>query len=980
MHRCTIFFDLSTFYERVSHERLVEEAAAWQFPPLLLNLGMEAYRGGRLVTSDSVASPCVYATRGIVAGCPLAPTLSKLAIGKPVVATCSGPSVDFVGTWIDDVSADVVHKSADRAAADILSLFRRLNQALEADGNEVSASKTHFLASSAEAERALKRKLGKHDPPVRQTTKDLGMETAAGRRRTTFQSAARRHKAGRRLARLKALRGPSLKVRSRLFSMSVLASGNWGHQAQGVSPKIMKSIRLQAALLSGKVTTGSVEVALELGGPLVKDPRTSIVAQHWAAVSKVICALPDREQLERTWSTLWKQLQRPDRWKVVAGPIGAMVSYLLELRIGAESPRCWEFDAHLSPATMAGKQLPSGRVAFDPLDPLAQHAIKMCLMAASEMHRQEAISHQTGCEDLRGGIDTTVPRQLAKARKTSLRKGALSMVWQGAMRSRHVRPGEVCPLCRVPLTPLHMAQDCAWWRGRAPPPPANWAKLRATYPFESLWTRGLLPATATRLRGYVWGPESEEATGAATAREWSPEHLYGTDGTAGAHGRDPRGRIAAWAVVIFRRTPTGVEQIGAASGVLPPGTSVPQAEAYAVARVCSRTPGKADVTTDCLGTLKQQRAHNPTWPWVQAGERRHHASLTWVRSHVSEEAFCSEFGSAQLWRRELNEAADTLCKQAAARAATQTAPWCPDEADELVREVTQFLQHRAAVLLKSQERPPWDLQSEAATPRRTKALKPQQGPKERPPQRQNRPAADGGLNKKERILLLVTEGGGGHSWELGTAKSTSASCSRCSLYIEQIFPLWKFDRIARHTCIHIECPLPQEFEVHESHDLHNLGCKWVCKKCGAQLGPGATKVTKLLTSRCKPTRLSVSDVASRKLSALLPSETSSLPSVAPKPAVVGRKAQAKPKAKPEAQPKIRQLFQAQDKQQEAQQSTPPAPAQESSPETTTPPEPSPHYTRQPVRAVGSSRAASATGPTTSGLHKFFRARDGSSQR
>ena len=78
--------------------------------------------------------------------------------------------------------------------------------------------------------------------------------------------------------------------------------------------------------------------------------------------------------------------------------------------------------------------------------------------------------------------------------------------------------------------------------------------------------------------------------------------------------------------------------------------------------MCSRTPGKADVTTDCLGTLKQQRSVTPTWPWVQAGERRHHATLTWVRSHVNEEAFCAEFGAAQLWRRELNEAADTLCK------------------------------------------------------------------------------------------------------------------------------------------------------------------------------------------------------------------------------------------------------------------------------------------------------------------------------
>ncbi|CAE7536907.1 unnamed protein product, partial [Symbiodinium sp. CCMP2456] len=444
VHRCTIFFDLSTFYERVSHERLVEEAASWQFPP---RTG-EPHRDVRL---RRVTLRLRHARHS--------GTLSKLAIGKPIVATCSGPSVDFVGTWIDDVSADVVHKSADRAAPDIISLFRRLNQALEADG-KVSASKTHFLASSAEAERALKRKLGKNDPPVRQTTKDLGMETAAVRR------AAQQ----------------SRQVRSRLFSMSIMASGNWGHQAQGVSPKVMKSIRLQAALLSGKVTTGSVEVAIELGGPLVRDPRTSIIAQHWAALCKVMHALPDREQLERTWRTLWKQLQRADRWKIVAGPLGAMISYLLT-------------SGRLPPATgssmLISVKLASGRVAFDH----SHHAIKMCLIAASERHRQEAISRQTSCDDLGRGIDVTVPRQLAKAKTASLRKGALRMVWQGAMRSRQPRPGEKCPLCQVPLTPLHMAQDCAWWRGS--------------------------PSCE-----YTWGPDSDEATGAAEDREWSPEYLY----------------------------------------------------------------------------------------------------------------------------------------------------------------------------------------------------------------------------------------------------------------------------------------------------------------------------------------------------------------------------------------------------------------------------------------------------------------------
>ncbi|CAE6952882.1 unnamed protein product [Symbiodinium sp. CCMP2592] len=50
-------------------------------------------------------------------------------------------------------------------------------------------------------------------------------------------------------------------------------------------------------------------------------------------------------------------------------------------------------------------------------------------------------------------------------------------------------------------------------------------------------------------------------------------------------------------------------------------------------------------------------------------------------------------------------------RQAAARATAQAGRWCPDEIDDLVREVTLFLQHRASVLLVSQEQPPWDLTS-----------------------------------------------------------------------------------------------------------------------------------------------------------------------------------------------------------------------------------------------------------------------------
>ena len=319
VHRCSLFVDLSTFYEGVDHLRLCESASNAGFPDLLLHLAMEAYRGGRIIVSDEVASPMAYARKGIIAGCPLAPTLSKLAVGDPIRQTCVGPDVDYVGTWIDDISVDTECKHAARAAVAVVRVYRRLLRALTTAGHQVSIGKTYFLASSPAAEKALKKKLGAGDPPIQSFAKDLGlgMELTGGRKRCTALSAARRRKAFARLGKLRGLKIQSPRVTGRVFSMSVLASGNWGHQAQGVSPKTLRSVRLQAAGIAGRVQTGSLEVALEMGGSLVKDPLGSIVTQHFKAFARVLVSLRDREQLSRTWAFLTERLKRKDRWRVL---------------------------------------------------------------------------------------------------------------------------------------------------------------------------------------------------------------------------------------------------------------------------------------------------------------------------------------------------------------------------------------------------------------------------------------------------------------------------------------------------------------------------------------------------------------------------------------------------------------------------------------------------------------------------------------
>eukprot|EP00439_Symbiodinium_sp_Y106_P007246 s10494_g1.t1 len=75
-------------------------------------------------------------------------------------------------------------------------------------------------------------------------------------------------------------------------------------------------------------------------------------------------------------------------------------------------------------------------------------------------------------------------------------------------------------------------------------------------------------------------------------------------------------------------------------------------------------------------------------------------------------------GASQLWRREVNAAADELCRQTADRAVETLPPLGLGEADDLVREVTSFLQYRATVLLSAKERPPWDHTPDGATRKR----------------------------------------------------------------------------------------------------------------------------------------------------------------------------------------------------------------------------------------------------------------------
>ena len=116
-HRITLFLDLSTFYAAVDLAELTMAAELLEFPPLLLHSAMRSYLGARVLTCEEIVAPALYARRGLLADCPLAPLLSKLALHGPLSSVLNNnKSVAGADVWIDDISVDAQDKLAVRVA------------------------------------------------------------------------------------------------------------------------------------------------------------------------------------------------------------------------------------------------------------------------------------------------------------------------------------------------------------------------------------------------------------------------------------------------------------------------------------------------------------------------------------------------------------------------------------------------------------------------------------------------------------------------------------------------------------------------------------------------------------------------------------------------------------------------------------------------------------------------------------------------
>ena len=238
----TLLLDLKGFYENVDHAALVAAAFRHNYPPLLLHGAMQIYRGKRHLCAENMLSAPLVATTGIVAGCPLAPGLSKLIMHEVVEPLWKGPPKCHVDLYIDDTGFDVLYQDAKACARKAYLVWQRVKRQLDDAKLPLSTGKSVWICSNTRAEKELNKLLQEGDPQVQSLAKDLGVDSAWGRRRRLATHKARFRKGQQRQNRLVQL-APAQSAKTKAYKQSVFGAALYGHMAMGLAPKRLKWVR-----------------------------------------------------------------------------------------------------------------------------------------------------------------------------------------------------------------------------------------------------------------------------------------------------------------------------------------------------------------------------------------------------------------------------------------------------------------------------------------------------------------------------------------------------------------------------------------------------------------------------------------------------------------------------------------------------------------------------------------------------------------
>ncbi|CAE7236857.1 unnamed protein product, partial [Symbiodinium sp. CCMP2592] len=564
----TLFVDLEGFYDGVDFSRLISQGKALSFPPLLLELSLQLYNGPRCLHGEGVSTVALWPQRGILQGCPYAPTVAKLTTHAPLQGISQHRGVSHADLWLDDISVDVSHADPEVAASLALSASRKLEALLSVEKLRINKTKTKFVVNSAKAAKALNSMRVEGDPQVADLVRDLGLDSAGAKRRRVTH-ALKRFKVGRaRNQKLHQL-GTGCKAH-RLYATSILTAEIYGCQGQGLSPKRLKVVRASISRHVGRSKWGSVDVSLDCMSFRCQDPLLTVVLAQADALYKMFgpSTAQGWEILARTWKVAWtRQEAAVHGWKCVAGPVAAMVQYCIDLRINVSDPLRWVHS--------------SGVLLLDVTNPGLFLSVRRFLTQVVALERASRFGAVLTAQGAQQGVDWSVHRKLLKVSKLSSPRWAFHAVWQG--RTLHAGNGGFSHCaCGAENTLHHVYYECRLAPAKLSPALRSFQRK---HPDPCFWLRGMVPkawttpqvsasALETRVTG-LFCHQPVDVTGL----------LIGTDASGGPNTHDPRLRAVGWSVVLCELRADGLIEHGTISGLLPPGSTA--------------TTGSFDLTGDC---------------------------------------------------------------------------------------------------------------------------------------------------------------------------------------------------------------------------------------------------------------------------------------------------------------------------------------------------------------------------------------------
>ncbi len=838
----TLLLDLEAFYENIQHERLMAQGIQQGFPSIILNAAMDVYQGPRYIEGEGALSAPVRSTKGIIAGCPFAPGLSKLILQPVIQPLWEQSCVRHIDVWLDDVGIDVEAKAPERAAKRGKEVYVKVKNRLEAEGLTLSAKKIVFIVTDSKTRKALSGYIGPGDPEIKFQAKDLGVDTSGGGLRRIATAKGRQLKAQHRKNKLGSLQVGQKQAQIRIFKGSIMTAGLYGHQAMGVAPKRLKWYRHAMAGLLGRQSLGGTDVILDMQAT-EGDPACTIHLQHFASLARIVRNWPSthKAHLNQAWESTWAALSHKQYpWKTAAGPLGAAVAYLLSLK--------WE-----APTLSAWKQTSGQEKSWDINQVKDMHEVLQAMREQLIQERRARIAKSYNCQELEKGIDWYGAKQSIKG--LGCMKPCQTL-WQGALQAG---PDAWCSRCDKQCTYKHLLWDCDWWKTNLPEP-KKFEELRKKYPGQGLWTLGLNPKHTTETplsENLQWEGDWDAVKRAPHSFKW------GTDGTAGA-SKDPRMQCHVWGVVAAKVTGQEITVVASVTGRLVGPQNVYRSEARAILFVSEYQQGMVlDVTTDSQSVCKRLQRKSLKGASMDLFERfestRDFIEPFWINSHMEKEPFKAKFGEQHEWRRLLNAEADKLVGLRAHQDRNVELERDIRARDAVSRQVNGLLAKRVQALLDyDKDQGPqvvWvEKGQRQASPKTQKKPKNAKGGKRKTVFVIKTPVFDKErkLNKRQQLekALEGGEAAKGHNWQEGHRSriNLTAKCTKCGLYIQQVEKPSNFEAKISQPCWSQPCEVPEGL-FHKSHKMKNAGVAWVCMVCQCAQNIGGT-MPKTLQKQC----------------------------------------------------------------------------------------------------------------------------------